>query len=309
RGRDALSVNIMIGKAVANAVKTTLGPKGRDKMLVDELGDVTITNDGATILDQMSIDHPVGKMMVEVAKTQDDQVGDGTTTVVVIAGGLLQKAEQLLDEDIHPTTIINGYRIASRKAKELFEAAADKVNISDQKLIKDLAKTSMTGKSAEMSEELSDLVLKAITEVTEKKDKELIVDKDSIKIEKKSGGSLDDSELIQGIVIDKERVHSGMPKAVTNAKIALLDVALEIKSPETDTKVQISSPDQLQDFLDQEEKMLKNMVEAIKKVGATVLICQKGIDDIAQHFLAKEGIFAIRRVKKSDLEKLAKATG
>lgn len=309
QGRDALSINIMIGKAVAEAVKTTLGPKGRDKMIVDELGDVTITNDGATILSQMSIDHPIGKMMVEIAKTQDDQVGDGTTTVVVLAGGLLQKAEQLLSEGIHPTTIIKGYRDAAKKAKELFTEVADKISPTDKALVKEIAKTSMTGKSSEMSEELSDLVLKAITEVTEKKDNVWVVDRDSIKVEKKAGGSLDDSRLVQGIVLDKERVHTGMPKEVKDAKIALLDVALEIKSPETDTKVQISSPDQLQEFLDQEEKMLKNMVDTVKKAGATVLICQKGIDDIAQHFLAKEGIFAVRRVKKSDLDKLAKATG
>jgi len=309
RGRDAQRINILIAKAVANAVRSTLGPKGMDKMIVDELGDITITNDGATILGEMSIDHPAGKMMVEVAKTQDDEVGDGTTTAVVLAGGLLAKAEALLDDEIHPTVIVKGYRVAAKKAKELYEGIATDVSLADEKTLNDIALTSMTGKSAEAAEELAKLVVKAVMQVADKNDKKIELDKDNIKIEKKTGGAISDSELVQGIIIDKEVVHSGMPKKVQNAKIALVDAALEIKGPETDTKISINDPEQLQAFLDQEEKMLRNMVAKVKDSGATVLICQKGIDDIAQHFLAKEGILAVRRVKKSDIDALARATG
>ena len=322
RGRDAQRINIMIAKAVANAVRSTLGPKGMDKMIVDELGDITITNDGATILGEMSIDHPAGKMMVEVAKTQDAEVGDGTTTAVVIAGGLLAKAEALLDDEIHPTVIVKGYRAAAKKAKELYEEIADDVGLDDEKVLNDIALTSMTGKSAEAADELAKLVVKAIKQVADRVETRIDVgkgnkinktkveiDKDNIKIEKKTGGSISDSELVQGIIIDKEIVHSGMPRKVQNAKIALVDAALEIKGPETDTKISINDPDQLQAFLDQEEKMLRNMVAKVKDSGANVLICQKGIDDIAQHFLAKEGILAVRRVKKSDIDALARATG
>src|SRR3989344_2130854 len=309
KGRDAQRINILVARAVANAVKSTLGPKGMDKMIVDDLGDVIISNDGATILTEMSIDHPAGKMMVEVAKTQDAEVGDGTTTAVVIAGGLLEKAEKLLNDDIHPTIIIKGYRLASIKAKELFAEIADDISIADKGMLKQIALTSMTGKSAESAEELADLVVNAVTQIATKDDGKTVIELDDIKVEKKVGGAMNTSELIAGIVIDKEIVHSGMPRKIENAKIALIDAAMEIKSPETDTKIQISDPGQLQAFLDQEEAILKKMVEMVKGAGATVVICQKGIDDIAQHFLAKEGILAIRRVKKSDMEALAKATG
>jgi len=309
RGRDAQRINILIAKAVANAVKSTLGPKGMDKMIVDELGDVTISNDGATILSEMSIDHPIGKMLVEVAKTQDNEVGDGTTTVVVIAGGLLQKAERLLDDDIHPSIIINGYRMAAKKAKELFGQIADPVTFKDINTLKDIAITSMTGKAAEACIELADLVIEAVKTVATEENGKTVIDRDSIKLEKKEGGSLAESELIKGLVIDKEVVSESMPQKIQSARIALIDSALEIKETETEAKIQITSPDQLQAFLDQEEGMLKGMVEKIKKSGANVVLCQKGIDDLAQHFLAKEGILAARRVKKSDMDLLAKATG
>ncbi|PIN85748.1 MAG: thermosome subunit [Candidatus Diapherotrites archaeon CG11_big_fil_rev_8_21_14_0_20_37_9] len=308
RGRDAQRINILIAKAVANAVKSTLGPKGMDKMIVDDLGDVIISNDGATILSEMSIDHPAGKMMVEVAKTQDDEVGDGTTTAVVIAGSLLEKAEKLLDDEIHPSIIVKGYRQAAAKAKEIYADIAEDISLSDKLLLKQIAMTSMTGKSAEGAEELGELIMKAITQIATEENGKAVIELDNIKIEKKVGGSIKDSALIQGIVLDKEVVHSGMPSKVENAKIALIDSAMEIKSPETDTKVQISDPDQLQAFLDQEEKILRGMVQKVKDAGATVVLCQKGIDDIAQHYLAKEGILAVRRVKKSDMDALAKAT-
>jgi len=309
KGRDAQRINIMIAKAVANAVKSTLGPKGMDKMLVDELGDVTISNDGATILSEMSIDHPAGKMMVEVAKTQDDEVGDGTTSAVVLAGGLLDKAEKMLDDEIHPSIIINGYRLAAKKAREILEKIADPISFSDTKTLREIAVTSMTGKASEGVEELSDLVINAIKQVAVEDENRIVIDIDSIKIEKKQGASLEKSELINGILIDKEIVHSGMPKKINKARIALVDSALEIKETETDAKIQITSPDQLQAFLDQEEAMLKKMVQRIKDSKANFVVCQKGIDDLAQHFLSKEGISAVRRVKKSDMDKLAKATG
>ena len=309
RGRDAQRINILIAKAVANAVKSTLGPKGMDKMIVDELGDITISNDGATILQEMSIDHPAGKMMVEVAKTQDDEVGDGTTTAVIIAGGLLKRAEDLLDDEIHPSIIIKGYRIASKKAREILNEIAEPVSFEDKKTLRSIAITSMTGKAAEATDELADLVVQAIIQVAEKEDGKIIIDIDNVKVEKKQGASLAESQLIRGILVDKEVVHGGMPKKVEKARIALVDAALEIKETETDAKIEITSPDQLQAFLDQEEAMLKKMVEKIKKAGANVVICQKGIDDMAQHFLAKEGILAVRRVKKSDMDALVRATG
>jgi len=309
RGRDAQRINILIAKAVANAVKSTLGPKGMDKMIVDELGDVTISNDGATILDEMSIDHPAGKMMVEVAKTQDDEVGDGTTTAVVIAGGLLKRAENMLDDDIHPSIIINGYRLAAKKAKEELRKVADEVSFNDKQVLKSIALTSMTGKAAESAEELADLVVDAITKIADEENGKISIDIDNVKIEKKQGASLSESQLIDGIVIDKEVVHGGMPKKIKDAKIALIDAALEIKETETDAKIEITSPEQMQAFLDQEEGMLRKMVEKIKNSGANVVICQKGIDDLAQHFLAKEGIMAVRRVKKSDMDALVRATG
>ncbi len=309
RGRDAQRINILIAKAVANAVKSTLGPKGMDKMIVDDMGDVTISNDGATILDEISIEHPIGKIMAEVAKTQDDAVGDGTTTAVVLAGGLLKEAEGMLDNDIHPSVIVNGYRMASKKAIEFMKDVAEEIKFSDKKALKNIAITSMTGKASESTEELSDIVVDALTKIADQENGKIDIDIDNVKVEKKQGASLAESELIEGIVIDKEIVHSGMPKKVENAKIALIDAAIEVKSTETDAKIEITSPEQMQAFLDQEEGMLKKMVEAIKKAGATVVICQKGIDDLAQHFLAKEGILAVRRVKKSDMDALVRATG
>ncbi len=309
-GRDAQRSNIAVAKAIANAIRSTLGPKGMDKMLVDDLGDVTITNDGATILDDMTVEHPAGKMMVEVAKTQDEEVGDGTTTAVVIAGELLKNAEDLLEKKIHPSVVIRGYGMASTKCLEVLADRADKVEFDNNELLKQMAIVAMTGKGAERAgNHFSNIAVKAVKQVADREGENVSIDSDYIKIEKKKGGDLVDSELITGIVIDKERVHTGMPKHVANAKIALLDSALEVKSTETDAAIQITSPDQLQQFLAQEENMLKEMVDDVKKTGATILFCQKGIDDMAQHFLAKEGIFAVRRVKKSDMEKLARATG
>ncbi|MDP2973498.1 MAG: thermosome subunit beta [Candidatus Diapherotrites archaeon] len=308
RGRDAQRINILIAKAVANAVKSTLGPRGMDKMIVDELGDVTISNDGATILGEMSIDHPAGKMMVEVAKTQDEEVGDGTTTAVIISGTLLKNAEKMLDDEIHPSIIIKGYREGAKKAKEILNNTADSIEKSDSKALRNIALTTMTGKVAESAEVLVDLVVDAINAVAEEVEGKTIVDIDNVKVEKKQGAALSESKLVQGIIIDKEIVHSGMPKRVKEAKIALIDVAIEIKEPETDAKIEITSPDQMQAFVDQEEAMLRKMVEKIKQSGANFVVCQKGIDDLAQHFLAKEGIAAVRRVKQSDMEALARAT-
>ena len=309
-GRDAQRQNIMAGRAVAESVRTTLGPRGMDKMLVDDLGDIVITNDGATIVDEMNVEHPAAKMVVEVAKTQDDEVGDGTTTAVVITGELLSAAERLLDKGIHPTIIARGYRMAAEKADEILNAIGKDVGIDDEKLLREIAITAMTGKGAEISKDmLADLSVRAITQIAEKEDGKITVDLDNVKVEKKEGGSVNDSELIQGIIIDKERVHAGMPKKVSDAKIALLDAAVEIKETETDAKIQITDPEQLQKFVAQEENMLREMVDSIVSSGATVVFCQKGIDDLAQHFLSKKEIFAVRRAKKSDMEKLAKATG
>jgi len=309
-GRDAQRQNIMAGRAVAESVRTTLGPRGMDKMLVDDLGDIVITNDGATIVDEMNVEHPAAKMVVEVAKTQDDEVGDGTTTAVVITGELLAAAERLLDKSIHPTVIARGYRMAAEKADEILNAIGKDVSVDDEKLLREIAITAMTGKGAEISKDmLADLSVMAITQIAEKENGKITVDLDNVKVEKKEGGSVNDSELIQGIIIDKERVHAGMPKKVSNAKIALLDAAVEIKETETDAKIQITDPGQLQKFVAQEENILKEMVDSIVSSGATVVFCQKGIDDLAQHFLSKQGVFAVRRAKKSDMEKLAKATG
>ncbi len=307
RGRDAQGMNITAAKAVASAVRTTLGPKGMDKMLVDTIGDVVITNDGVTILKEMDIEHPAAKMMVEIAKTQDDEVGDGTTSAVVIAGELLKKAEDLLEQDVHPTVIAHGYRQAAEKAQEILQSIAVTIKAKDSAMLKKIAETAMTGKGAEGSrEKICELVVKAVTMVA---DEEGTVDKDYIKVEKKVGGSIDDCEIIEGVLIDKERVHPGMPRKVKNAKILLLNAAVEFKKTEVDAEINITSPDQLQAFLDEEERMIKNIVDKVVDSGANVLFCQKGIDDIAQHYLAKAGIFAIRRVKKSDMEKLARATG
>jgi len=309
-GRDAQLRNIMAAKAVAESVRTTLGPKGMDKMLVNSIGDVTITNDGATILKEMEIEHPAAKMIVEVAKTQEDEVGDGTTTAVILAGELLKKSEELIEQDIHPTMITKGYRLAKTKALELLEQMGTPVTLKDSSTLEKIALTAMTGKGSEAAkEELAKLAVEAVKAVAEADNGKVRMDKDDIKIEKKQGGSLDDTELIRGIVIDKEVAHPNMPKRVKSAKIALLDCELEVKDTETSAEIRITSPEQMQAFLDQEAKMLKDMVEKVVASDCNVLICQKGIDDLAQHYLAKKGILAVRRVKRSDMEKLAKATG
>ena len=309
-GRTAQKNNIAAGIAVGETVRTTLGPKGMDKMLVDSLGDIIITNDGVTILQEMQINHPAAKMLVEVAKTQDQEVGDGTTTAVILAGELLKQAEQLLEKNIHPTIIVNGYRMAALKAQEILESLSEKIEINDKKMLEKIAMTAMTGKSAEMSmATLAKTIVDAIGSSTEVKDKTVFIDREALKIEKKTGGQVDDSELIQGIIIDKERIHPDMPRIVENAKILLLDTALEVKETESDTQIRITSPDQLQAFLEREERSLKEMVENVSKLQANVIFCEKGIDDSIQYMLAKKGLFAARRVKRSDMEKLAKATG
>ncbi|OPY51069.1 MAG: Thermosome subunit alpha [Methanosaeta sp. PtaU1.Bin112] len=306
-GRDAQRSNIMAAKAVAGAVRTTLGPKGMDKMLVDTMGDVVITNDGVTILKEMDIEHPAAKMMVEIAKTQDQEVGDGTTTAVVLAGELLKQAEELLEQDIHPTVIAAGYRAAADKSMEILNAMALKVSAKDEDLLKKIAVTAMTGKGSQSNrDELADMAVKAVQAVV---DEDGSVDTDNITVEKKVGGGIIDSMMVSGVVIDKDRLHPNMPKSVKSARIALLNAAVEIEKTEVDAKIQITSPDQLQAFLDQEETMLKGMVDRIAATGANVLFVQKGIDDLAQHFLAKAGIYTVRRVKKSDMDKLARATG
>jgi thermosome len=310
RGKEAQNNNIMAARAVANAVRTTLGPKGMDKMLVDSMGDIIITNDGAQILREMDIEHPAAKMLVEVAKTQDDEVGDGTTTAAILAGELLKKAEEMLNQEIHPTIIAAGYRMASHKAKEILKGMVKTISEDDEDYLLNIAGTAITGKGAESAKDkLAKLSVSAVRSVVETVDGKKTVDRDNIKVEKKVGASIDESELIEGMVIDKGRVHQNMPKTVENAKILLLNVPVEIKKTEVDAEIKITSPDQLQLFLDQEEKMLKNKVDTIAASGANVLFCQKGIDDMAQHFLAKAGIFAIRRFLKSDMEKMARATG
>ena len=284
----------------------TLGPKGMDKMLVDSLNNVTITNDGVTILEEISVEHPTAKMIVEVAKTQEDEVGDGTTTAVVFAGELLKNAEVLLEQHVHPTVITRGYRIAAEKAQEILNKIAVTVTAADEDVLKKVAMTAMTGKGAESSKELlAELIVDGIKLIADTN----VIDIENIKIEKKVGGGVENSELIRGIVIDKEAVHGSMPKKIKDAKVALLDAPIEIKNTETDAKIQISSPDQMDAFLKQEEKMIKDKTQKIIDSGATVVLCQKGIDDLAQHYLAKANVFACRRVKKSDMEKLARATG
>jgi thermosome len=311
RGKGAQFNNIAAAKAVADAVRSTLGPRGLDKMLVDSLGDVVITNDGVTILKEIDVAHPAAKMIVEVAKTQDEEAGDGTTTAVVLAGELLKKAENLIEQDIHPTAIAAGYRQAAEKAREILETVATKISIKDTEVLKKVAMTAMSSKSASGHKELlADISVKAVTAVAEQRaDGTYFVDEDNIQVVKKQGGSIANSELVEGIIVDKERVHPGMPAEVKDAKIALIDAALEVKKPEIDAKIEITDPTQLQAFLNEEEAMLKRMVETVRKSGADVLFCQKGIDDLAQHYLAKNNIYAVRRVKKSDMEKLAKATG
>jgi thermosome len=310
RGREAQHANIMAAKIVAESVRSALGPKGMDKMLVDSFGDVTVTSDGRTILDEMDIQHPAAKMLVEVSKTQDNEAGDGTTSAVIIAGELLNRAEELIDKNVHPTIVIDGYRKAADKALGTLEKIAIKIDPNSSGYLKKAAMTSMASKLiADYKEFFADLAVKAMLEVTEKEGKTWKVDVDNVKVEKKTGESLGETSLINGIVLDKEVVHSGMPKRMEKAKIALLDASLEIEKPEFDAKLNIETPDQIEAFLDQEEVMLKAMAEKITKSGAKVVICQKGIDDMAQHFLAKKGVLAVRRAKKSDMEKLAKATG
>ena len=310
KGKDAQASNIAAAKAVADTIRTTLGPKGMDKMLVDSIGDVVITNDGATILDEMQIEHPAAKMMVEIAKTQDEEVGDGTTTAVVLSGELLKKAGDMLEQEIHPTMITRGYRLAKFKALEILDGFSMNVDIKNEKALEQIANTAITGKSAEKaSKELSQLAVEAIKKVVEVSDGKASVDAENIKIEKKSGASMNDTKLIEGIVIDKEVVHSGMPKQIMNAKIMLIDSALEIKDLESDAKISINSPEKMQAFIAEEERMLKDMVDKVTKSKANVVFCQKGIDDTAQHYMSKAGILAARRVKKSDMEALAKATG
>jgi thermosome len=310
RGREAQHGNITAAKVVAESVRSSLGPKGMDKMLVDNFGDVTVTSDGRTILDEMDIQHPAAKMLVEVAKAQDNEAGDGTTSAVIIAGELLNRAEELIDKNVHPTIIIDGYRQAAEKALETLEKIAIPVDLKPQDYLRKAATTSMGSKIvAEYKDYLADLTVKAMLAVAEKKDGDYKVDVDDVKVEKKTGESLRDTTLINGIVLDKEVVHSGMPKRVENAKIALIDASLEIEKTELDAKINIESPDQIEAFLKQEETMLKDMTNKILASGANVVICQKGIDDMAQHFLARKGIIAVRRAKKSDMEKLARAAG
>jgi len=310
KGRDAQKNNTAAAKLVAELVKTSLGPRGLDKMLVDSLGDVTITNDGATILKEIDTQHPAAKMMVEISKTIDTEVGDGTTSSVVFAGALLEKAEKLLEKDVHSTIIIDGYQAASEKALELLAKLAKTVKPDDRESLIKIAKTSMQSKLiSEDSAPLSKLVVDSILKIAEKDGDKHSVDLDNLKVEKKAGGSIDDTSLINGIVLDKEIVHSGMPTKVEEAKIALVNAALEVEKTEMSAEIRISDPTQMQQFLEEENKMLKSMVDKIHNIGANVLICQKGIDDISQHYLSKHGVLAVRRVKESDMTKLAKATG
>jgi thermosome len=310
KGRDAQKNNITAAKLVAELVKTSLGPRGLDKMLVDSLGDVTITNDGATILKEIDAQHPAAKMMVEISKTIDTEVGDGTTSSVVFAGALLEKAEKLLEKDVHSTLIVDGYQAASLKALELLSKLAKSIQPDDSESLIKIAKTSMQSKLvSDDSESLSKLIVSAVLKIADKNENDYSVDLDNLKVEKKSGGSVQDTTLIDGIVLDKEVVHSGMPTKIEEAKIALVNAALEVEKTEVSSEIRISDPSQMQMFLEEENRMLKGMVDKLGSVGANVLICQKGIDDIVQHYLSKQGILAVRRVKESDMTKLSKATG
>ena len=310
KGREAQKNNISAAKIIADIVHTSLGPRGMDKMLVDSLGDVTITNDGATILKEIDVQHPAAKMLVEIAKSTDNEVGDGTTSAVVLAGALLEQAEALLLQEVHPTVIVDGYRKAANKAKEHIKNMAETVTSNDKKTLIKIARTSMQTKLVrKYSDNLSNIIVESVLAVAEKNGSNYTVDIDDIKVEKKSGGSIPDSSVLQGIVLDKEVVHSGMPKKITGAKIALINTALEISKTETDAKINISNPQQMKSFLDEESKMLERMVDKVVGSGASVVFCQKGIDDMSQHYLSKAGILAVRRVKESDLTKLAKATG
>jgi len=310
RGKEAQRNNITAARVIGEVLKTTLGPRGMDKMLVDSLGDITITNDGAAILDEIEVEHPAAKIMVEIAKTQDTMVGDGTTTAVVLAGELLKKAEDLLDQNIHPTVLVSGYRKATQKAMEIISNNAIPVEMDDRATHKKVAVTSMGSKAVGPAKEhLADIAIDAVKQIVEKRGDRTIADIDNIQLVKKTGKSLFESQLINGVIIDKEVIHPGMPLKIEKAKIALLDSALEIEKTEISAEIRIREPLQMKAFLDQETKMLQDMVEKIKKSGANVVFCQKGIDDMAQHFLAKEGMLVARRVKESDMEKLARATG
>ncbi|MDH5448147.1 MAG: thermosome subunit beta [Candidatus Bathyarchaeota archaeon] len=310
RGREAQRNNIMAARIIGEVLRSTLGPRGMDKMLIDSLGDITITNDGAAILDEVDVEHPAAKMMVEVAKTQDDMVGDGTTTAVVLAGELLKHAEALLEQNIHPLIIVSGYRKASQKAVELLNKIGIPVDIKDRATLRKVALTSMGSKAVGSAREtLADIAIDAVMQIAEKRGERWIADIDNIQITKKEGKSLFDSQLVKGIIIDKEVVHAGMPKTIKKAKIALLDCPLEVEKTEFNAEIRIKDPTQMQAFLDQETHMLQDMVKKIVASGANVMFCQKGIDDMAQHFLAKKGVLSARRVKQSDMEKLARATG
>ncbi|HSA73571.1 MAG TPA: thermosome subunit beta [Nitrososphaeraceae archaeon] len=310
KGRDAQKNNIAAAKLIAEVLRTSLGPRGMDKMLVDGLGDVTITNDGATILKEIDVQHPAAKMMVEISKATDNEVGDGTSSVVVLAGALIEKAEELITNDVHPTIIVDGYRKSAIKSIEFFNSVARKIEAGNKSELIKVARTSMQTKLvSKESSELAELVVNAALQVSEPSESGHLVDLDDVKVEKKAGGSLRDTKLIKGVVLDKEVVHGGMPKRIEKAKIALVNSALEIEKTEFDAKINISSPDQMKMFLEEENKMLKSMVDKIISSGANVTICQKGIDDVAQHYLAKSNILAVRRVKESDMTKLARATG
>jgi len=310
KGRDAQKNNIAAAKLISEVVRSSLGPRGMDKMLVDGLGDVTITNDGATILKEIDVQHPAAKMMVEISKATDNEVGDGTSSVVVLAGALIEKAEELITKDVHPTIIVDGYRKSALKSIEIFNHLAQKIDPGNKSELIRVARTSMQTKLVSRdSDELSEVVVNAALQVSEPNESAYIIDIDDVKVEKKTGGSLRDTKLIEGIVLDKEVVHGGMPKRVEKAKIALINSALEIEKTEFDAKININSPDQMKMFLDEENKMLKNMVDKIISSGANVAICQKGIDDVAQHYLAKSNVLSVRRVKESDMTKLSRATG
>ena len=309
RGREAQRNNIMAARIISEVLRTTLGPRGMDKMLIDTLGDITITNDGAAILDEVEVEHPAAKMIVEVAKTQDDMVGDGTTTAVVLAGELLRRAEELLDQNIHPTVIVSGYRKASQMAVQTLDKLGTTVDINDRQTLKKVALTSMASKAVGAAKDhFAEIAIDAVKQIAEQRGDKWVADIDQIQIIKKEGKSLFDTELVKGIIVDKEVIHSEMPKRVENAKIALLDIALEVEKTEFSAEIRIRDPTQMKAFLDQENRMLREMVDKIKASGADVIFCQKGIDDMAQHFLAKEGILAARRVKQSDMEKLSRAT-
>jgi thermosome len=313
KDKDAQRNNITAAKLVTEMVKSSLGPRGMDKMLVDTLGDVTITNDGATILKEIDVQHPAAKMMVEITKSVDNEVGDGTTSVVVLAGSLLEKAEELIEKKVHPTVIVDGYRKSAEKAIELLKDVSDKIDPTDKNYLKKIATTSMASKlTANNSPELSDVIINAVLSTLEKSqgyDKKFKIDIDNIKVEKKAGGSIRDTKLINGIVLDKEVVHGGMPKRIENAKIVLLNCPLEIEKTEFDAKININNPEQIQKFIDEENLMLKSMVDKISATGANIVLCQKGIDEMAQHYLAKSGVLSVRRIKESDMYKLSKATG